>query len=200
MDFDGYGEPENEFNFDEGGFVDEEDDLDEYKTPTDELEYGGFGGGDDDGFIVDEESNIDTTAGRSEYGEGARTGMARAVDIDEDLGTMMMDDKFKKMDMMSRTPEDMFRMIARKIKERYEMSDGVYDDSLRIMQYLNKQNRKLKFKNPAAILFALLCIKDGEILDDNIDDVYNNMAKHESMYKTDLLRYIFFVQDVLKNR
>lgn len=179
----------------------DDDDLDEYKTPTDDLEYGGEDM--DDEFVPDTGGRIDTGAEWNDYGDAvskSRVGIARAADIDEDLGTMMVDDKFKKMDQMSRTPEDIFRMLSRKIKERYDLSEGVYDDSLRIMQYLNRQNRKLKFKNPAAILFALLCIKDGKIVDKEIDKIYNEMAKHEKMNKTDLLRYIFFVQDVLKNK
>lgn len=185
----------------DGNFEYDDEDIEEYKTPIDDLEYGG--GDEDDGFVAEDDSRIDSGAEWRDYGDGvskSRVGIARAADIDEDLGTMMVDDKFKKMEQMSRTPEDMFRILARKIKERYNINDGVYDDSLRIMQYLNKQNRKLKFKNPAAIIFALLCIKDNKIVEKSIDEIYEEMAKHEKMNKTDLLRYIFFVQDVLKNR
>lgn len=200
---DDYYNRDNELDFGEGGgdeFEYDDDDIGEYKTPVDDLEYGG---GEDDDFVVDTESRLDTGAEWNDYGDGvtkSRVGIARAMDIDEDLGTMMVDEKFKKMEQMSRTPEDMFRILARKIKERYEISEGIYDDSLRIMQYINKQNRKLKFKNPAAIIFGLLCIKEGQIVEKTIDKVYEDMAKHEKMNKSDLLRYVFFVQDVLRNR
>ncbi|MDD4930610.1 MAG: hypothetical protein PHG66_00455 [Candidatus Colwellbacteria bacterium] len=202
MSYDDDERPGDDLDFGGGGdFEYDDEDIEEYKTPVDDLEYGDGGG--DDEFVADTDSRIDTGAEWNDYGDGAsksRVGIARAADIDEDIGTMMVDEKFKKMEQMSRTPEDMFRILARKIKERYDISDGVYDDSLRIMQYLNKQNRKLKFKNPAAIIFALLCIKDTKIDNKSIDKIYDEMAKHEKMNKTDLLRYIFFVQDVLKNR
>lgn len=189
-----------EFGEENGYFQYDEDDIEEYKTPTDELEYGGE---ESDEFVPESESRVDLGPEWNEYGDGvskSRVGIARAADIEEDLGTMNVDEKFKKMERMSRTPEDIFRILARKIKERYDISDGVYDDSLRIMQYINKQNRKLKFKNPSAIMFSLLCIREGEIIKDKIDKVYNDMAKNEKMNKSDLLRYIFFVKDVLKNR
>ena len=155
-----------EFYFDEGGAdYDEDDNLDEYKTPTGDEEYGG--GEEEEGFIV-EESRIDMGAEWRDYGDDiskSRVGIARAVDIEEDLGTMI-DEKFKRMEQISRSPEDMFKILARKIKDKYELSEGVYDDSLRIMQYTNKQNRKIKFKNPGA----------------------------------NLLRYIFYVNDLLKTK
>lgn len=204
MSYDDDDRPGDDLNFGEDGgdFEYDDDDIGEYKTPVDDLEYGG--GDDEDGFVPDNnDGRIDSGAEWNDYGDGvskSRVGIARAADIDEDLGTMMGDEKFKKMEQMSRTPEDMFRILARKIKERYDINDGVYDDSLRIMQYLNKQNRKIKFKNPAAIIFALLCIKDNKIVDKAIGKIYDEMAKHEKMNKTDLLRYIFFVQDVMKNR
>jgi len=204
MDYDEYERPGDELDFGESGggdFEYDEDDIGEYKTPTDDLEYGG--GDDEDGFTADTDSRIDTGAEWNDYGDAvskSRVGIARAADIEEDLGTMMVDEKFKKMEQMSRTPEDIFRMISRKIKERYDIPEGVYDDSLRIMQYINKQNRKLKFKNPAAILFSLLCIKNDMIDKKQLDKVYDEMAKHEKMSKIDLLRYIFFVQDMLKKR
>ena len=189
-----------EFYFDEGGAdYDEDDNLDEYKTPTGDEEYGG--GEEEEGFIV-EESRIDMGAEWRDYGDDiskSRVGIARAVDIEEDLGTMI-DEKFKRMEQISRSPEDMFKILARKIKDKYELSEGVYDDSLRIMQYTNKQNRKIKFKNPGAILFALLCIKDNKIIDENIETIYETMAKHERMTKIDLLRYIFYVNDLLKTK
>ena len=189
-----------EFYFDEGGAdYDEDDNLDEYKTPTGDEEYGG--GEEEEGFIV-EESRIEMGAEWRDYGDDiskSRVGIARAVDIEEDLGTMI-DEKFKRMEQISRSPEDMFKILARKIKDKYELSEGVYDDSLRIMQYTNKQNRKIKFKNPGAILFALLCIKDNKIIDENIETIYETMAKHERMTKIDLLRYIFYVNDLLKTK
>lgn len=191
---------EGEFYFEEGGDYDDEDDINEYKTPTGDDEYGDVGE-ESDGFIVDE-SRIDMGAEWNDYGDGiskSRVGIARAADIDEDLGTMV-DEKFKRMEQISRSPEDMFKILARKIKDKYDLSEGVYDDSLRIMQYTNKQNRKIKFKNPGAIIFALLCIKDNKIIDENIENIYETMAKHERMTKIDLLRYIFYVSDLLKTK
>lgn len=176
--------------------------LDSYKTPPDNFVFGEEEFQDE--FIPEADNRIDFTAEWRDFGDGvnkSRVGIARAVDIEEDLGTMAMtDEKFGKTEQMSRTQEDIFRIIATRTKLRYDINEGVYDDSLRIMQYINRQNRKLRYKNPSAILFALLCISDGEIQKEEIDKIYEKMAKHEKMTKVDLLRYIFFVQDILSNR
>lgn len=176
--------------------------LDGYKTPPDNFVFGEEEFQDE--FIPEVDNRIDFGAEWRDFGDGvnkSRVGIARAVDIEEDLGTMAMtDEKFGKTEQMSRTPEDIFRVIATRTKLRYDINEGVYDDALRVMQYINRQNRKLRYKNPSAILFALLCINEGEIQKEEIDKIYETMAKHEKMGKVDLLRYIFFVQDILSNR
>lgn len=181
----------------------DDDDLNEYRTPDDEEYIQGDGGDDVDEFVPESDSRIDTGAEWRDYGDGiskSRVGIARAIDIDEDLGTMTQHDTFNRLERISRSPEDMFRIIARKTKERYKIQDGIYDDSLRVLQYMRKRGRKVKFKNPSAILFALLCLKDGKIVKGEISSVYEKMARHEKMTETDLVRYIFFVKDVLEKR
>jgi len=177
------------------GYDYDDDDMDDYKSPTDE----DFAD-DMDSDIIEDDSRIDMGAEWRNYGDGvdpSRVGMARPTDIDEDLGTMIMDDKFKKMEQMSRTPEDMFRIIGQRIITRYDLSEDLFNEAQRIMQYINRQNRKLKFKNPAAIIFALLCIEDTNIIKDRIDKVYEEKAKHEKMSKSDFVRYLFFVHDLI---
>ena len=180
----------------------DDDNIDDYKTPLDDdLEYKGDEENNEDLFMEEPMGKLDTGAEWRDYGDGAsksRVGIARASDIDEDLGTIMMDGKFNKLQLMTRTPEDMFRIISRKIKDRYDLTDSTYDDSLRIMQYINTQNRNLKFKSPTGIILSLLCIRDGKILKDKVVEVYTNMAKNENMTEIDLMRYIFFVKDILK--
>lgn len=178
--------------------------LDGYKTPPDNFVFGEEEFQEE--FIPEADNRIDFGAEWRNFSQEngvnkSRVGIARAVDIEEDLGTMaMVDEKFGKTEQMSRTPEDIFRTIATRTKLRYDINEGVYDDALRIMQYINRRNRKLRYKNPSAILFALLCINDKEIQKEEIDTIYEKMAKHEKMSKVDLLRYIFFVQDILSNR
>lgn len=197
MDSDDDDQPED-FDFREEIEEYEEDDLGEYKSPEEGFYYGEEG---EEEFVIESGSRIDTGAEWRDYGDGvskSRVGMAREMDIDEDLGTMMVDEKFKRMEMMSRTPMDMFRILARKIKEKYNISESVYTDSLRIAQNIEAENRGLKFKNPSAILFALLCMENKVIKAKNVEVIYEEMAKHEKMNKTDLLRYIFFVQEMFK--
>jgi hypothetical protein len=182
---------------------DEEDNLGEYGTPTDEefKEYGEFD--EEDGYIEsDELSRIDTGAEWRNFEEGydkSRVGIAREIDIDEDLGTMIVDERFKKIEQMSRTPEDIFRSSVLKITQDYDLPKGIYEDSLRVMQLINKHKQKLKYKNPAAIVFALLVFEtSGKISRTKLEKVYKNMANKEQMTQVDLLRYAFFIQNLRK--
>lgn len=182
------------------------DDLDKYKTPTDEdLEILGSKGGKNDDYDIEEDDGygkIDTGAEWRDFADDgpskSRVGMARATDIDEDLSTMVMDDRFNKLERISRTPEDIFRAITMDTVNKYNLSKGHYDDCIRIMQLINKQNKKLKYKNPKAIVFSLLIITDNKIDKSKLDKVYEDKAKHEKMSKLDLLRYCIFVIDLKK--
>jgi hypothetical protein len=186
-----------------GGEYDEDDNIDDYESDDDgdfREEDADVVGGGDDGFLPDDKY-IDQGAEWRDFGDGAnksRVGEARPLDIIEDLTTVAGDDRFKKLEQMTKTPEDIFRIMSRNViaKYRNKLSE-YYNEGIRVMQFINARNRKLKFKNPAGILFALYCIKDGEISSgEYIDDVYETMAKNENMTKIDLLRYIFFVYEM----
>lgn len=183
----------------------EDDNLDEYKTPSDE-DYFDKEGDDnlDSDIIAEDDSFIDTGAEWRDFADGgpskSRVGQARAIDIDEDLGTIIADDKFKRFERISRTPEDIFRSLAMDTISKYNISkdENIYNDALRIMQIINKHNKRLKYRNPRTIVFALLVFTDRKIDKKKLDKVYDEKAKHENMTKIDLLRYAFFIENLRK--
>lgn len=177
----------------------DEDDIGEYKTPTDEdLEAYAI---EEDEMGIRDDYRIDTGAEWRDF-EGdiskSRVGMARAVDVEDDLGTMIVDDKFKKLERMTRTPDDVFRMIAMDTVTKHGINKEVYDDALRIMQLINKHNKRLKYKSPKAIVLALLVFSGSSIDKNKLEKVYNDKVKQENMTKIDLLRYAMFIQNIRK--
>ena len=206
MSYEEYDRYEDELVYDEGDYdkdeYDDEENLDEYKTPTDE-DFDALGkAAESDDFVPEEDYRIDTGAEWRDFSDGgptkSRVGMARAADIDEDLGTLIVDEKFKKLERMSRTPEDIFRAIAMDTATKYGLGKDVYEDSLRVMQLINKHNKRVKYRNPRAIMFAILVFTNGKIDKKKLDKVYEDKAVHEKMTKIDLLRYAFFIRDLRK--
>lgn len=190
-------EEDEDYNEDQ---YEEEQDLDQYKSPGDDINFN-----EDDENIYAEDSYIDTGAEWRDFSDSgdaskSRVGMARALDIDEDLSTLIEGDKFKKFNQMSRTPEDIFKTIVLDTISSYNISkdENIYDDSMRIMQLINKHNKRLKYRNPKAIVFALLVFSDRKIDKKKLDKVYDEKAKHEHMTKIDLLRYVFFIENLRK--
>lgn len=195
-------EREDEFVDDRDDYGEEdEDDLADYKTPTDE-DLEALGINHEDEYEAEDDSRIDMGAEWRDFADGgaskSRVGMARAIDIDEDLGTMIVDERFKKMERMARTPEDIFRALAMDTATKYNLSKENYDDAIRVMQLINKHNKRLKYKSPRAIMFALLVFTNTTIDRAKLDKIYNDKAKHENMTKMDLLRYAIFIQTLRK--
>lgn len=191
MDYDEYDDDYRQDEYDD-------EDFGEYKTPTDE-DYEKY---DEDDIVAEDDSRIDTGAEWRDFADGgpskSRVGMARAADIDEDLGTMVLDKRFQKIERMTRTPEDIFRAIAMDTVNRYGLSKDNYDDALRIMQLINKHNKRLKYKSPRAIVFAILVFTDKKIDKTKLNKIYEEKAKNEHMSKMDLLRYALFIQNLRK--
>jgi hypothetical protein len=153
-------------------------------------------GGEEDVFLPEDDQDIF----RSAYSDRERIGFFQERDIDEVPGTYVDGEKFNKFEIQNRTPEDIFRAIVNDTSRRYDISKQETNDSLRIMQKINSQNRNLKYKNPKAILFAILVFNiRGEIDKRLLERVYEEKAKNEDISKIDLLRYAFFVQEVRKN-
>jgi hypothetical protein len=169
---------ENEYN---------EFDYDEFNQRENEFEY--------------DEFNQEEDRFQAVYKDIERTGFARPSDIDETLGTFVEGEKFNRIELQTRTPEDIFRAIVNETARRYEdITGNEITESLRIMQRINNQDKKLKYKNPKAILFAILVFNiRGEIDRRLLDQVYEKKAKNEDISKIDLLRYAFFIKELRQN-
>jgi transcription initiation factor TFIIIB Brf1 subunit/transcription initiation factor TFIIB len=212
MDSDNYeyrDEYVNEDEYDNDQYRDEydnEDNLDEYKTPDedyfDKEEKDENDGYDNEDIVGQDDSYIDTGAEWRDFGDGepskSRVGQARSLDIDEDLSTIISDERFKKFGQMNKTPEDIFKTLIRDTISKYNVSKDIYEDSLRVMQLINKHNKRLKYRNPQAVVFALLVFTDRNIDKKKLDKIYEEKAKHENMKKIDLLRYAFFIENLRK--
>ena len=200
-DEDNLGDVDYDVGGDDLGGYESMDEMDYLKTSPDEGRESDFlkAGKEDEPIADDAYGKISMEAEWRDFGDGvskSRVGIARANDIEEDLGTIALDDTFKSVERRMRSPADIYRGMCAKIMERYELHRGVYDDALRIMQMCNRQKRGIRYKNPAGIMFAIMCIKNGKIDEEEFDKVFDKMAKEEKMLKEDLLRYIFFVKSV----
>lgn len=204
QEYDDYQYEDQTDEYDEYNEYNDDDDIDNYKSPTDE-DFQDLERNDDideQEDIMEDDSVIDTGAEWRDFADGgpskSRVGMARAMDIEEDLGTMINDDRYKKLDRMTKTPEDIFRSIAMDVSLRYKLTKDNYEDGLRIMQLINKHDRKLKYKSPKAIMFAILVFTGDKIDKTKLEKIYKDKASHENMSKIDLLRYAFFIQTLRK--
>ena len=128
----------------------------------------------------------------------SRVGLARDADIEETFGLEIGGGKLskiqEKISRQSRTPDDIYREIAHNIVSKYNLPKTLETDSIRVLQEINRQNKKLRFKSPAAIIFALQTFDDDKnISKDKIHRVFQDQASKEYMDISDLLRYSFFV-------
>ncbi len=144
-------------------------------------------------------------SGDQESRKRSRVGMARAVDIEESLGLEIggggnLAKIQERIDRQNKTPEDIFKTLARKMIEKYHLPKETETDAARVMQRINSRNKKLKFKSPQAIVFALQTFdQDREIDKKKLKEVYETMANDEKISLFDLVRYARFVQDILYN-
>ena len=122
-----------------------------------------------------------------------RTGGPRTAGVDESLGTVMLGGN-KKLEQMSRTPEDIFRIIVNNTINQYDLGKDVFDDAMRIMQLINNQKKRLRFKNPKAIVFGSLVLDRNNVDKKKFKSIYIDYARKEGLTKMDLLRYAFFIQ------
>jgi hypothetical protein len=171
------------------------DGLDSYRSPS----------GDDYGepeeipeFKEVTDSYIDTGAEWRDFADGgaskSRVGMARRVDIvDEDLGTFIFDDKYKKLEKISRTPEDIYRVMTLDTVKKYNLPNELVSDSLRIMQYIKQYNKVLKFKSPKLVVLALTVIKENKLDIYSLNKIIEKVSD-EGITKMDIIRYVTFIQ------
>lgn len=136
----------------------------------------------------------------------SRVGQAREADIEEDFNTMIggngkLAKIQERIDRQNKSPEDIFKTLVRRTIGKYNLPKGVENDAIRVMQNINKQNRKLKFKSPQAIVFALLVFNEKREIDKKeLHKVHKDMAEQEKITLFDLLRYAFFVRELLYNK
>lgn len=123
-------------------------------------------------------------------------GAPRAFGVEEDLSTML-DNKFGRFDRLTRTNEQIYNILAVKAKERLGLSYDVLNDTLRIMNNIKKENRGLRYKNPVAIMLASMCLQNKKIDKNKLNKIYEQYGKLENMTKADILRYCFFLVDIL---
>ena len=197
-----YGREDDDY-FDEEPYEEDIEELDyadedEYKSmerESDEV---------DDYMIAEDISRLDTGAEWRDFRDSgdpskSRVGMARPTDIDEDLGTMIVDEKFQKIGRMTKTPEDIFRAIVLKTVSTYRLDKWYENEASQVMQLINKHNMRLKYRSPQAIVLALLVFDGEKISKSKLEEVYKEKifvekAKHQVMSKLDLLRYALFIQ------
>jgi hypothetical protein len=151
--------------------------------------------------LVSEKYEIDPQAewrNSNDSPDKSRVGMARGEDIEEDIGTTVADERFKKIEKMTRTPEDFFRATSNDIKRRYKLTQADYNNSIAVMNLINKHNKGLKYKSPQAIILALLVFTNKKIDKNKLNSVYEDMAVNENMTKIDLLRYAIFIENLRK--
>ena len=130
------------------------------------------------------------------YQDIERIGFAR--DEEELLGTVTEGLKISKFDIQNRTPEDIFRIILNETIKKYDLSKNEYDEAISVMKKIKEQDKKIKYKNPKAILFALMVFNQrGEIDKSKLNSVYDSKAKNEDISKIDLLRYARFIERLL---
>lgn len=130
------------------------------------------------------------------FRELERLGAPRAFGIEEDLSTMEIDG-YRRIDQMSRTNEQIYKILATKAKERLNLNNNILNDTLLIMNKINKKDRGLRYKNPVAIMLALLCINNNKIDKQKLNKIYEQYGKQENMTEADILRYCFFVVDIM---
>ncbi len=189
-----YGEEYNDDNL-ESTYEEEKNDEGEFNDEMEDLLEEAFD---------EQEFNINLGAEWREF-EGdkskSRVGAARELDIDEDLRTDIMGggilaQKMKKMERMTRTPEDVFKIILTKTIKDHDLSNKYYNEALRVMQKINRQDKKLRFKNPKAIIFALIVLSEsGKNINKKVlKNVVEEHGMKENINEIDLLRYIFFIE------
>lgn len=164
--------------------------------------------------LFDEGENISNISLEAEWREfngddasrkRSRVGMARDNDIEESLGLEIggggkLAKIQERIDRQNKTPEDIFKTLVRKTIEKYHLPKGLETGAIRVMQKINSKNKKLKFKSPSCIVFALECFNEkNEVDKKKIKKVFDTMADDEKISMFDLLRYAFFVKDLLYN-
>ena len=129
----------------------------------------------------------------------SRVGIAHASDVDIGLSTIIEGRKESRLEQMLHTPEDNFRSIAMKTIKKFNLSNEIYTDSLRVMQMINLQNRRLKYISPQLVIFALLIIEEDKITLDLLKK-YNifkeSNIEEKTKNKIDILRYAFFIKEL----
>ena len=145
-------------------------------------------------------SYIDSGAEWRDFADGgptkSRVGMARRADLtDEDLGTVIFDDRFKKLERISRTPEDVFRLGVYDAVKRYNLSSDLASDALKLAEYMRTYNRGLRYRNPRLVVLALSVITGGKIDIKGLPGVVKTGGE-DGVTDFDIIRYASFILDL----
>lgn len=214
---DNYDDDDNEDDYVEYGDEDEDEDYNDknysYANDDDMLNYandyklGGRKNNDED-KTIDENDDDEIIEGNDgayissgpewrDFGDGepskSRVGIARSNDIDEDLSLAYNVD-FKHLEKLNKTPEDIYKYIVLQTIDKYRLDKNLYDTSLKILKILKQKNIKIKYKNPKAILFAIMCVEDKKINMQKLKELSDKIID-EKIGSIDLLRYCFLIQD-----
>lgn len=170
----------------------EDEDISGYRSDDgeqyDEFEQNEFNHGDGHSFISQEIG----------FKDQDRYGMSHVSGGEELPGTIGFIGN-KRMEQMSRTPEEIFSMMVNNIVQRYDFPKEVFNDCISVRDQINKTKQKLKFKSPKAIVFALLIFEGKDISKKKFNKVFNDYAKKEGLTKMDLLKYCIFIKNLRKH-
>ena len=180
-----YGGEENEFGeYDDTTIGEEENEVGEYDDTTIGEEYEQEEPQYDVGFKDLERLNV---MGRGEQQE------LKTYISEGKMSSGLLEEEEKN------TAKNMFNRILFKIKANHNISDWIYDRTIALTK---KMGNNVRFKNPIAILFSLLLVDvEGKIQSKSSEreKVYE-IAKMENIDTPDLLRYCFYVSNLIKSK
>ena len=184
---DDYGDDNGE-EYDESKYESaEEDEMYRYKDDEEDEFIEGNGG-----------AYIDSGAEWRDFRDSgdvskSRVGMARDTSLDDDLSLAFNID-FKHLELLSKTPEDIYKALCLETISKYGLEKNLYDMALKVLKKLKDRGIRIKYKNPKMIIFSIMSFKNGSIDNELLEKSLSNFSSDDKVKKIDLVRYCFLIE------